>query len=262
LLINNTKINVSRISFGTGSLHHLFSKRQRQIILQTAAYNGITHFDTSPFYGYGLAEIDLGYFLLNQRDKFTITTKIGLNPYLFSSNNNLNVWGRKLLSYAYPKLSLPVVNANITIAKNSFNKSLKNLKTDYIDFLFLHEPIYDLYNTEEYLRWFEDEQNNGKIRAYGIAGTKANILPFVKNNSPFSLVIQTKDSIENCEANFLNEFNKKFQFTYGYFSTNKNKCDTEYIISNFLKRNQTGSIIFSTKNIARLNSIAKILNQI
>lgn len=262
MLIINTKINVSRISYGTGSLHHIFSKRQRQKLLQIAAYNGITHFDTSPYYGYGLAEHDLGYFLSNQRDKFTITTKIGLNPYLYSSNNNLNVWGRKLLSYAYPKLSLPVVNTNITIAKKSFYKSLKNLKTDYIDFLFLHEPIYDLYNTEEYLRWFEDEQYKGKIRSYGIAGTKDNILPFVKNNNPLSLVIQTKDSIENCEANFLNDFNKKFQFTYGYFSANKNKFDTDYIISNFLKRNKTGSIIFSTKNITRLNRIAKILNEI
>ncbi len=260
--ITNTEINVSRISYGTGSLHHIFSKNQRQKILHSAAYNGITHFDTSPYYGYGLAELDLGYFLLNQRDKFTITTKIGLYPYLFTSKNNLNVWCRKLLGYTFPKLSLPLVNTSISIAKKSFNKSLKNLKTDYIDFLFLHEPIYDLYNTEEYLRWFEDEQKKGKIKAYGIAGTKENILPFIINNSPFSSIIQTKDSIEDCEANYLNDYNKKFQFTYGYFSSNKNKFDTEYIISNFLKRNKTGSIIFSSKNISKINNIANILNKI
>src|SRR5882762_45864 len=96
-VIENTDIRVSRIAFGMASLHHLFSATRRQRIIQTAASSGITHFDTSPYYGYGLAERDLGQFLRGQRAAFSVTTKVGLYPWGAASSHAVSVWVRKAL---------------------------------------------------------------------------------------------------------------------------------------------------------------------
>ena len=50
-IIAGAGIAVSAFGFGTGSLHHLFADRDRARLLETAAAGGITHFDTSPYYG-------------------------------------------------------------------------------------------------------------------------------------------------------------------------------------------------------------------
>lgn len=49
-------------------------------LLEVAFEEGITHFDTAPLYGQGLAESLLGKFARSRRDSLTITTKFGLVP--------------------------------------------------------------------------------------------------------------------------------------------------------------------------------------
>ena len=49
-------------------------------LLEVAFEHGITHFDTAPLYGMGLAEEVLGRFCRGKRDAITITTKFGLLP--------------------------------------------------------------------------------------------------------------------------------------------------------------------------------------
>ena len=253
ILLNNTNILVSRISFGTSSLHHLISKKDRQNILSNAGYHGISHFDTSPYYGYGLAESDLGEFIKKERYNYTIATKIGLYPYLYSSKYSIDVWTRIALGKLFPIISLPKVNQSLKLAKKSLNNSLKNLKSDYVDFLFLHEPFYELYNTDEYLKWLDEIQANGKIRFYGIAGTQEKIIPFLLENCNLSKIIQTKDSVDKNECSFLSTYNRELQFTYGYFSSKIKNESFNNIISKSLEKNKFGSLIYSTKNIIHQN---------
>lgn len=49
-------------------------------LLEVAFEEGITHFDTAPLYGQGLAESVLGKFARSRREALTITTKFGLVP--------------------------------------------------------------------------------------------------------------------------------------------------------------------------------------
>ncbi len=49
-------------------------------LLDVAFEEGITHFDTAPLYGQGLAESLLGRFARSRREALTITTKFGLVP--------------------------------------------------------------------------------------------------------------------------------------------------------------------------------------
>lgn len=259
--INNSDILVSRISFGTGSLHHLFWKNDRQKILSNASYNGITHFDTAPYYGYGLAEKDLGFFLKKNRLNYTITTKIGLYPYLYQSNNSFNLRFRKLSGLVFPIFSLPVINTTLERAKKSLYESLKNLKTDYIDFLLLHEPNIHLYRTDEFLKWMDDEIIKGTIRTFGISGIHQNIIPFLENQNPLNKIIQTKDSIDVCQADYLKKYNRNLQFTYGYISSCNNlDIDIKKIISSALERNKLGSVIFTSKDKERFNNLIKVAN--
>jgi len=260
LTIENTDILVSRISFGTASLHHLFSAGQRQQLLETAVSVGISHFDTSPYYGYGLAESDLGVFMHGQRNHFTVTTKVGLYPFDGAAHSALGVWARKAVGKLNSRLSLPEVNWSIQRAADSLNASLKRLKTDYVDFLFLHEPDISLVNADEFLSWLETEQSKGKVRYWGLAGLPESIKPWLRVDHPLALVLQTKDDLVNRTADFVLESGRKLQFTYGYLSSTLRNDSGESatdVIRNALMRNTHGSVLVSTRRADRIQQLAR-----
>jgi predicted oxidoreductase len=51
----------------------------------------------------------------------------------------------------------------------SLEESLKNLKTDYLDYFFIHEPLDTILNIDELLEAGMNLKKEGKIRAFGIA---------------------------------------------------------------------------------------------
>ncbi len=258
--IERTDARVSRISFGTASLHHLFSARQRRRLLETAASSGITHFDTSPYYGYGLAEYDLGRFMQGSRDSLTVTTKIGLYPFGGATSRAVGVWARKAAGKLYPRLSLPEIDWSVRRAAESLNASLGRLKTDYVDFLFLHEPVIGMLNAEEVLRWLEAEKSKGKVRYWGIAGLPALIEPWLRVDHPLANILQVKDSLEEHEADFVLENKRGLQFTYGYLSSVRSNAlnyPADQIIRGALMRNTQGSVLVSTRKAERIKVIAR-----
>ena len=260
--IRNTNINVSRISFGTASLHHLLSSKKRILLLEKALSLGITHFDTSPYYGYGLSEIDVGKFSKRQRNEITITTKVGLYPPNNSSCNSFSIFTRKTLGKLYTKISKPEVDWSIEVAKQSLESSLNRLNTDHVDFLFLHEPNMAIIQTDEYMKWTEELVKHGKIRHYGLAGLPDLIKPWIDKSHSMCQIIQTRDSFSDNEV--FNSFLKKGyepQFTYGLFSQvskSQRINHPEKILNNALDRNSSGSIIISTRKLSRLEELTNI----
>jgi aryl-alcohol dehydrogenase-like predicted oxidoreductase len=248
-VIENTDIRVSRIAFGMASLHHLFSGTLRLRIIEAAASSGITHFDTSPYYGFGLAERDLGQFLRGQRAAFTVTTKVGLYPWGAASSHGAAVWGRKALGKLVPAISRPVVSWQVDRARTSLHQSLRRLKTDYVDFVFLHEPDIRLIKAEEFVGWIEAERARGCIRCWGLAGIAAQVAPWVQENHLLAKVVQTQDSINKHQADFMFSCGRNLQFTYGYLSSWKKggQAETpEFVIRQALQRNTKGAVIVST----------------
>lgn len=259
-ILPNTAIQVSRIAFGTASLHHRFSAAQRQHLLQAAATEGITHFDTSPYYGYGLAETDLGKFLRGQRTAFTIATKVGLYPWGFTHRRAMGVWTRKALGKLVPRLSLPAVNWQVGRARASLDSSLRRLGTDYVDFLFLHEPDPGLMTEDAFLRWLESEQTDGRVRAWGLAGIAERVAPLVLARHPLAWVVQTHDSLDGRQADFITACGRCLQFTYGYLSALRPGIESEspeQVMQKALARNQTGAILVSTRRIERMGKLAR-----
>ena len=259
-VIENTDVQVSRISFGTASLHHLFSTKQRQRLLEAAAGEGISHFDTAPYYGYGLAEADLGLFMQGCRVRFTVTTKVGLYPFGGAAHGAFGVWMRKAAGKLYPRLSAPELDWCVQRASDSLNASLKRLKTDCVDFMFLHEPDIGLLSADEFLRWLETERSKGKVRYWGLAGLPVLLEPWLRIDHPLALVLQTKDDLVTRTADFVLEHGRKLQFTYGYLSAQLGGGlgdSAADLISNALMRNTHGSVLVSTRNVERMKQLAR-----
>jgi aryl-alcohol dehydrogenase-like predicted oxidoreductase len=261
IIIENTDVRVSRLSFGTAALHHLLRTTQRQRLLALAADAGITHFDTSPYYGYGLAESDLGTFVRGRRAMFTLTTKVGLYPPGKAPRSGWQVWLRKAKGKLHGPPALPVVNWSLGRARESFQSSLNRLSTDYVDFLFLHEPELALVPTDEFLPWLESERNKGSIRHWGLAGTRSFVEPWLQANSPLAAVIQTRDDVTERPADFVLQHNRNLQFTYGYLSAHahrRDNRDAHDVVKSALARNARGAVLFSTRRAEHLSSIAAL----
>ncbi len=253
--IDQTQLRVSRWSFGTASLHHLPRSIQRQRLLRAAVNAGFTHFDTSPFYGYGLAERELSGLIKSGRADLTLATKVGLYPPRHASHRPLGIWYRKVVGRVVHRVSAPRVDWSIAEARKSLAQSLRRLGTDYVDVLYLHEPDAMLIAAEQFLRWLEDEQVKGRIRYWGLAGLALPMMDLVRSGSRLAHVLQVKDSMGGHEANALIETGRKLQFTYGYLSDLRKSSLavgwSDYVRS-ILARNPHGSVIISTRSTERI----------
>ncbi len=260
--VDKTNLRVSRLAFGTASLHHLPRRNQRVRLLETALASGITHFDTSPYYGFGLAESDLGVLIRSRRDAVTITTKVGLYAPGGAASGSFGVWLRKAAGKIHRPFSIPRVDWSIQAAEESLNASLKRLGTEYVDILFLHEPDPDLVRSEEILSWLERERSKGRIRYWGLAGTAALLETWVRADHPLAMVVQTKDSLHQKEADLVLNQGRRLQFTYGYLSSSKGAGlaePAEMLLRKALRRNQDGVILFSTRRADRITRLAGIV---
>lgn len=192
--------STSRIGFGTGGLLRIGSARRRQNTLAAALANGVTHFDTAPLYGFGESERALGRFLRGQRNQVTLTTKFGLQASPLAAR--LAIFqraGRRALKL-FPALRRAAVrNAgslstppcfSLPAAQASLEKSLRSLRTDYVDFFLAHQASADALPGEDLVGWLEDTRRTGKILAYGVATDFDWLLPVLQQRPRLSQVVQ------------------------------------------------------------------------
>lgn len=197
---------MNNIGFGCSRLTSNLTEKHALRNLEVAYDNGITHFDVARLYGYGLAEGIVGKFARGKRNKITITTKVGLFP----NNNNFlkNLFLQNSARYLYRLIKKSKASKhiqqkagqavfktfNLQDIKVSLETSLKELKTDYIDYFLLHEADVAEANNEEIINFMEKQKAKGIIKAYGI-GTYSDIL---ENTFPLLdkkyTVLQTNNS--------------------------------------------------------------------
>ena len=254
--LDRTELRVSRLSFGTGSLHHCYRRGDRVALLHAALDAGITHFDTSPLYGFGLAEADLGAAFSKKRAQVTLTTKVGLYP-PFGPPHAWNVWLRKGLGKLVPQLNTPRVSWDTKQAEASLTRSLKRCRTDYFDLLLLHEPSWLETQTDNLLEWVDQERQRGRIRNWGLGGIQSAVESWVHRQHPLANVVQTRDSLDMHEADFMSTANRPLQFTYGYLGRHQSQRPVAEIIAEALSRNRSGSIIVSTRRLSRITELVE-----
>lgn len=249
VVLENTTVDVSRLSFGTGSLHHRPSRKARAALLGAAFDLGITHFDTSPYYGFGLAETDLGKFLRAVRGA-TVATKVGIYPAGGATSSAFRVWMRKAAGKLLPTMSRPLVDWSLEAARRSLDESLRRLRVARVDLLLLHEPVHGLIQTDEFRGWLQREQAEGRVGFWGLAGDAASMEQWVSRSDSLANVLQVKDSLAECEADSLRRFGRRPQLTYGYLSSvpPEGRRNARGVIAAALRRNTGGSVIVSARD--------------
>jgi len=256
VVIAGTSLRVSRLSFGTASLHHLLTRRARQHLLSHACERGFSHFDTAPLYGHGLAEEELGRFLTSGPRALTVATKLGLYPPRWSRPRAGWVWARQSLSRVLPRLSRPVVSWSLALAERSLNRSLRRLRRGHVDVLYLHEPDPALLAADELLRWLERQQTAGKVRYHGVAGDGARVSRWIRNDHGLCQVLQLRDSIAGREADVAREAGRTLQFTFGYLSAQRGAiaADVAGVVQAALHRS-SGSVLVASRALAHVDQL-------
>lgn len=147
-----------KIGFGTAPLGNMFRdipEEEAQATVQAAWDQGIRYYDTAPFYGAGLAEERLGEVLSQQnRDDFVLSTKVGR---LVEEEHEAK---EGLFAHGHQKKVVTDFSAEAT--ERSIEESLKRLKTDRLDFVFIHDTSRDFYG-DEWISLF-DQARNGAFR--------------------------------------------------------------------------------------------------
>jgi D-threo-aldose 1-dehydrogenase len=192
IVIPGTRMETTRLGFGGSQLMGGITRDESLRLLEAAFDAGIRHFDTAPSYGYGKAESVLGQAFRSRRDRITITTKYGIRP---PRNPGVFDLGRRLarpLLGLMPKLKSYASRAAGNLASRarfsadelrvSVEGSLKELQSDQIDVLLLHEAtLADL--TDELLDQLERCVEEGKIRTFGV-GSEVGLLSSLYRAEP------------------------------------------------------------------------------
>lgn len=204
LNLPKSSLEVSKLILGTSKLHNLINESRMIDLLSCAESLGITHFDTSPYYGFGVSETVLGKFLRNRKD-LTITTKVGLYPPGASHDFAWKVLMTKIGGKFISSLSKPKIDFSINLASKSLDQSLRKLNRDCIDLLLVHEPDFNLVNEDDWVEWLTRCCEQGKIRDYGIAGEQHKVKKFHSSKLMLNRIIQTRLAIENLDEDHENK---------------------------------------------------------
>lgn len=162
--VAHTDLKVSEIGLGIMRIDHLSNEQAKEVI-QTAVDNGINFFDHADIYGGGESERIFGQAFSEMeiaRDSVYIQSKTGIVPgkmYDFSKEHIIK----------------------------SVEESLVRLKVDYLDALLLHRPD-TLVEPEEVAEAFEQLEQQGKVRYFGVSNHNPMQIDLLKKNVKQPLV--------------------------------------------------------------------------
>ncbi len=150
---------VSEVAFGGGAISGegrgygfgKISKKESIQLLKKAYHLGINLFDTAPIYGFRESEKRMGEAFSGMRDKVLLVSKGGVD---WHDNGRVNMSNDPL------------------ILEKMLERSLKDLKTDYIDLYMIHWPDkrVDIRDSMQVLTRAKQE---GKIRFIGLCNTNS-----------------------------------------------------------------------------------------
>jgi len=259
ITLPGTGLRLSRLVFGTASLHHLAREADRQALLRAAIDAGFSHFDTSPLYGNGVAEQSLGALPGELARRISVTTKVGLYAPAGARASIPDLYARKLLGKVLPGLNRAVVDSSLQRARHSFEASLRRLRRERVDLLLLHEPVAGQIACDEWLRWLQTLQAQGQIGAWGVAGEAPAVLAMLASHAPLCPVVQVRDSLSQHQADGVLARGRPLQLTYGYLADPASAAQTvEQRLRGAMLRNPDGAILVSTRQLSRVAALARL----
>lgn len=156
-----------KLGFGAAPLGNMFRNIPEDEALATveAAWtDGIRYFDNAPFYGAGLAELRMGEALADRpRDDYVISTKVGRVILDEIEPVSGREQGEKAGVFAHGLANKVVNDYSYDATLRSIEGSLKRLRTDRIEIVFVHDLARDFWG-DAWVGRFE-EARTGAFRA-------------------------------------------------------------------------------------------------
>ncbi|MEU8534960.1 aldo/keto reductase [Streptomyces parvulus] len=177
-----TSLLPGRLGLGTAPLGSMFrdvTDEEAAATVDAVWDHGIRYYDTAPFYGAGLAEIRLGDALAGRpRDSYVLSTKVGrvvLDEVEDPATRELGEKGG-LFEHGRPNKLVHDWTADAT--KRSIEDSLRRLRTDRLDIVWVHDVAQDFHG-DEWLAVYESARtgafrvlqqlrDEGVIKAWGL----------------------------------------------------------------------------------------------
>lgn len=195
---NETFSFASRLGLGTHALHRLLSSATRANLLALGYDLGLRYFDTAPSYGAGIAERELGRFAHERRSELILTTKFGIPPSRLGGT--VPGWmyaamGMRAIARAVGAHQFltrpPARDFSAEGARASVERSLRALRTDRVDILYLHEPTIPLLGDVEPLaRTMEELKASGKVLRVGLSGRESECAQITRAYPALAEVLQ------------------------------------------------------------------------
>ena len=161
----NSKLTIGALHFGV-----MVNQSEAKGIIDFARDKGVVSIDTGPLYGNGNSELIVGNCIKGDREKFHLSTKVGLEK----------------INRADGSFGVGVIDLTPNNIKKSLEKSLKNLQTDYIDLFYLH-AFCETVPLAETFGALTDLVDEGKIKNIGVSNYDpkqlGKVLSIVKNNN-------------------------------------------------------------------------------
>lgn len=198
----------SRLGYGCSSLMGATGRSASLRLLDDAFDAGIRHFDVAPMYGYGAAEGCVGEFLARHRGQVTVATKYGIPP---ARNQGLLGIARRVagpvvkllpavkrrLARAADTVGAPAAKASFTAAeaRASIERSLRELRTNRIDLLLLHEAEATDLRDDGLLQLLEGFVAAGTIGCFGVGSSSDKIPALLAERTAYCGVLQFEWSV-------------------------------------------------------------------
>ncbi|MED3827074.1 aldo/keto reductase [Priestia megaterium] len=141
-----------KLGFGTAPLGNMYRNIPEEEAIATvdAAWeSGIRYFDAAPLYGAGLAEMRLGEALSKRnRDEYVLSTKVGRVISDELEDTSLRDMGEKGGLFEFGRKNKIINDYSGDATLRSIEQSLNRLKTDRLDFVYIHDVAQDFYGDE------------------------------------------------------------------------------------------------------------------
>ena len=152
---------ISQLGIGLSEIGRISVQESKNIdkLLNSAIDLGINFFDTAPCYGN--SEEFLGRAISHRRSEYFLASKCGHYVESSDDDKNGNSWGESdLREREWTKKTII----------ESVDRSLKRMKTDYLDLIQLHSCDLDILHEGEVIDAIERMKEAGKVRFIGYSG--------------------------------------------------------------------------------------------
>jgi len=141
-----------KLGFGTAPLGNMYRNIPEEEAIATvdAAWeSGIRYFDAAPLYGAGLSEMRLGEALSKRnRDEYVLSTKVGRVISDELEDTSSRDMGEKGGLFEFGRKNKIINDYSADATLRSVEQSLNRLKTDRLDFVYIHDVAQDFYGDE------------------------------------------------------------------------------------------------------------------